>query len=109
MGERIRLPDGTYITIPDGLNPEQRAALAARLARRFNIPAHDERAAPSIQRRRSAEGNPFADYEGGENPFLATSSGIMSINPSSVKPEEIEEPDDGTIAGAALQGLKNIP
>lgn len=109
MGERIRLPDGTYITIPDGLSPEEKSDFAARLARRFGIPAQDERAAPSVQRQRLSPGNPFADYGGGENPFLATRSGIMSINPSSVKPEEVEEPDDGTIAGAALQGLKNVP
>ena len=108
MGERIRLPDGTYITIPEGLTPEQKAALAARLAKRFNIPAQDERASSSRQIQRSKD-NPFADYKAGENPFIATDSGIMSLNPSTVKPREIEPPDDGTIAGAAWQGIKNLP
>ena len=102
MPERLRLPDGTILDIPDDASAEERAELAKAIDAKFG--GETGQASPQGPQSPWATAFGFAepDYEG-----EGLEAGIGSLREPPEDDYGTEE--GGTILGSAWEGIKSIP
>ena len=109
--ETIQLPDGTTIQIPSDTPPEERQRLALALYEKFQAgPTQAQTGPDSVDPFLTAPPSFATEQEGG----LASLQQMRAQLHSRPREETEERPEEdigegGTLAGSALQGLKNIP
>ena len=101
MPEKIRLPDGRYVEIPDDASPEYRAELDRQIAEMF------PQASPAPQQPEYGS----AEWYRSESARIDAALGRIPSAQSDPMAEAYDprEIGEGTVLGSAWEGIKSIP
>ena len=93
MPEKVMLPDGSYVMMPDNLSPESRAEFDRQIALKF------PQSQPQVG----------TDMYGSDLQSLYQMYGEGSGTGVASLPQEPERKTEGTTLGSLLEGIKSIP